>query len=161
MYRTYEGRSPPYNCNTKYTSPLRVFDNFNSKAKTSPAFNFAKIKSVKLKVDRFLPNGVFPGGMAPGMSMASAAAIFGWVSFFFFTFIILWSKCGIGMKMFALSNAFGGMLAFMNPESTVKFSEGFTIDPKGTAFNTLIATWIACQKKASKKEHRKSIYIYV
>merc|ERR1719388_499154 len=89
-------------------------------------------------------NGVFPGGMAPGMSMASAAAIFGWVSFFFFTFIILWSKCGIGMKMFALSNAFGGMLAFMNPESTVKFSEGFTIDPKGTAFSTLIATWIAC-----------------
>jgi len=89
-------------------------------------------------------NGVFPGGMAEGMSMASSAAIFGWVSFFFFTFIILWSKCTIGMKMFALANAFGGMLAFMNPESQVRFSEGFKIDPSGTAFSTLIATWIAC-----------------
>jgi hypothetical protein len=89
-------------------------------------------------------NGVFPGGMAPGMSMASAPAIFGWVSFFFFTFIILWSKCGIGMKMFALANAIGGMLAFMNPDSTVRFSEGFKIDPRGTMFSTLIATLIAC-----------------
>ena len=30
----HRGRSPPYNCKAKYTSPLRVFDNFNSKAKT-------------------------------------------------------------------------------------------------------------------------------
>ena len=40
----YGGRSPPYNCNTKYTS-LRVFDNFNFKAKTIGTFNFSKIKS--------------------------------------------------------------------------------------------------------------------
>eukprot|EP00746_Dinoflagellata_sp_MGD_P127810 gnl/MRDRNA2_/MRDRNA2_62303_c0_seq1.p1 gnl/MRDRNA2_/MRDRNA2_62303_c0~~gnl/MRDRNA2_/MRDRNA2_62303_c0_seq1.p1 ORF type:complete len:669 (+),score=129.93 gnl/MRDRNA2_/MRDRNA2_62303_c0_seq1:59-2008(+) len=32
----------------------------------------------------------------------------------------------------------------MNPESTVRFSENFRIDPNGTAFNTLIATVIAC-----------------
>ena len=48
----YEGRSPPYNCNTKYSSPLRVFDNFNSKAKTLDAVNFAKIKNSKLKASR-------------------------------------------------------------------------------------------------------------
>ena len=36
------GAKPPYNCNTKYTSPLRVFDNFNSKAKTIGTFNFSK-----------------------------------------------------------------------------------------------------------------------
>ena len=39
----YGGRSPPYNCNTKYTSPLRVFDNFNSKAKTLDAVKFALV----------------------------------------------------------------------------------------------------------------------
>ena len=41
------GRSPPYNCNTKCTTvaPLRVFDNFNSKAKTIATFYFSKIKS--------------------------------------------------------------------------------------------------------------------
>merc|ERR1719265_1195335 len=66
------------------------------------------------------------------------------ICLYFFTVIILWSKCTIGMKMFALANAFGGMLAFMNPESQVRFSEGFKIDPSGTAFSTLIATWIAC-----------------
>ena len=51
----HRGRSPPYNCNTKYTSPLRVFVNFNSKAKTIATFNFSKIESAKLKVARFLP----------------------------------------------------------------------------------------------------------
>ena len=54
MYHTYT-RRPPYNCNTKYTSPLRVFGNFNSKAKTMATFDFCKIKSIKLKVARFLP----------------------------------------------------------------------------------------------------------
>ena len=41
----YGGRSPPYNCNTKYTSLLRVFDNFNSKVKTLATLNYAKIES--------------------------------------------------------------------------------------------------------------------
>ena len=41
----YAGRSLPYNCNTKYKSPLRVFDSFNSKAKTIATFNFTNIKS--------------------------------------------------------------------------------------------------------------------
>ena len=51
----YGGRGPPYNYNTKYATPLRVFDKFNSKAKTLATFNFRKIKSAKLKVARFLP----------------------------------------------------------------------------------------------------------
>ena len=38
----YGGPSPPYICNTTYTSPLRVFDNFNSKAKILATFNFCK-----------------------------------------------------------------------------------------------------------------------
>merc|ERR1719160_940601 len=92
----------------------------------------------------WIMNGIFPGGMAEGMGAGSATAIFGWVNFFVFLFIILWCKCSIGMKMFALANAIGFMLAFMNPDSTAKFSEGFRIDIHGTAFNTLIATWIAC-----------------
>ena len=41
----YGGRSPSYNYNTKYTSPLKVFDNFNSKAEKLATFNFAKIES--------------------------------------------------------------------------------------------------------------------
>ena len=49
------GRSPPYNCNTKYTSPLRVFANFNSKAKNIATFNLFNIKNATLKVARFLP----------------------------------------------------------------------------------------------------------
>ena len=47
-------RSPPYNFNTKYTSPLRVFDNFNSKAKTIATFNSCKIKNAESKVTRVL-----------------------------------------------------------------------------------------------------------
>ena len=53
---SYGERSPPYNCNTKYTSPVKVVDNFNSKAKTLAIFSFVKIKSAKFKVARFLPN---------------------------------------------------------------------------------------------------------
>ena len=56
MYRTYTGgEGPPDKCNTKYTSPLRVFDDFNSKAKTIATFDFAIIRTAKLKVARFLP----------------------------------------------------------------------------------------------------------
>merc|ERR1719160_1010747 len=36
------------------------------------------------------------------------------------------------------------MLAFLDPKSTVKFSENFTIQADGTAVNTLLATCIAC-----------------
>ena len=36
------GLRPPYKYGTKYTSPLRVFDNFNFKAKTIGTFNFSK-----------------------------------------------------------------------------------------------------------------------
>jgi hypothetical protein len=89
-------------------------------------------------------NGIFPGGMKEGMSPTSATAIFGWVNFLVFTFIILFVKCGIGTKMFALATDIGFMLAFLDPKSTLKFSENFTIASDGVAVNTLLATCIAC-----------------
>ena len=45
-----------YNYDANYTSPLRVFDNFNSTAKTIATLNFCKIRNAKLKVARFLPS---------------------------------------------------------------------------------------------------------
>merc|ERR1719163_2698787 len=89
-------------------------------------------------------NGIFPGGMKEGMSPTSACAIFGWVNFLIFTFLVLVSKCGLGTKMFALATDIGFMLAFLDPKSTVPFSENFTISSEGTAVNTMIATFIAC-----------------
>merc|ERR1719428_2005043 len=89
-------------------------------------------------------NGIFPGGMKEGMSPTSATAIFGWVNFLAFTFIILFVKCGIGTKMFALATDIGFMLAFLDPKSTLKFSENFTISHRGTAVNVMLATIIGC-----------------
>merc|ERR1719160_498384 len=89
-------------------------------------------------------NGIFPGGMKEGMSPTSATAIFGWVNFLVFTFVFLFVKCGMGMKMFALATDIGFMLAFLDPKSTLKFSENFTIASDGVAVNTLLATCIAC-----------------
>merc|ERR1719262_307081 len=89
-------------------------------------------------------NGIYPGGMKEGMSPTSATAIFGWVNFLAFTLFFLFIKCGMGMKMFAMATDIGFMLAFLDPASTVPFSENFTISSKGTAVNTLLATSIAC-----------------
>merc|ERR1719399_682716 len=89
-------------------------------------------------------NGIFPGGMKEGMSPTSACAIFGWANFLIFTFVILISKCGIGTKMFALATDIGFMLAFLDPKSTMPFSENFTISHRGTAVNVLLATIIGC-----------------
>merc|ERR1719161_823551 len=89
-------------------------------------------------------NGIFPGGMKEGMSPTSATAIFGWANFLIFTFIVLWCKCGIGTKMFALATDIGFMLAFLDPNSTVPFSENFTISHRGTAVNTMLATILGC-----------------
>merc|ERR1719456_1683354 len=89
-------------------------------------------------------NGIYPGGMKPGMSPSSATAIFGWANFMLFTLFFLFIKCGMGMKMFAMATDIGFMLAFLDPASTVPFSENFTISHKGTAVNTLLATCIAC-----------------
>jgi len=89
-------------------------------------------------------NGIFPGGMKEGMSPTSACAIFGWANFLIFTFITLWCKCGMGSKMFFLATHIGFMLAFLDPKSTVPFSENFTISHKGTAVNTLLATFLGC-----------------
>merc|ERR1719310_1806762 len=87
-------------------------------------------------------NGIFPGGMKEGMSPTSATAIFGWCNFLLFTFIVLWCKCGIGTKMFALATDIGFMLAFLDPKSIVPFSENFSISHRGTAVNVLLATII-------------------
>jgi len=89
-------------------------------------------------------NGIFPGGMKEGLSPTSATAIFGWVNFLVFTFVILFVKTGMGMKMFALATDIGFMLAFLDPASTLKFSENFTFASDGVAVNTLLATCIAC-----------------
>merc|ERR1719321_1182475 len=89
-------------------------------------------------------NGIFPGGMKEGMSPTSACAIFGWVNFLAFLFFFLFINCGMGMRMFALATDIGFMLAFLDPKSTLKFSENFTIASDGTAVNTLLATMIAC-----------------
>merc|ERR1719217_1894514 len=89
-------------------------------------------------------NGIFPGGMKEGMSPTSATAIFGWCNFLIFLFVFLFVKCGMGMKMFALATDIGFMLMFLDPKSTVPFSENFTISASGTAVNTLLATCIAC-----------------
>merc|ERR1719326_2168618 len=89
-------------------------------------------------------NGIFPGGMKEGMSPTSATAIFGWANFLIFTFLVLWCKCGIGTKMFALATDIGFMLAFLDPASTAPFSENFTISHRGTAVNVLLATIIGC-----------------
>merc|ERR550514_1808784 len=85
-------------------------------------------------------NGIFPGGMKEGMSPTSACAIFGWANFLIFLWLTLWCKCGLGTKMFFLATHIGFMLAFLNPDSTVPFSENFTISMKGTAVNTLLGT---------------------
>merc|ERR1719482_2517451 len=89
-------------------------------------------------------NGIFPGGMKEGMSPTSATAIFGWANFLIFTFLVLWCKCGIGTKMFALATHIGFMLAFLDPKSTMPFSENFTISHRGTAVNTMLATILGC-----------------
>merc|ERR1719316_1945248 len=89
-------------------------------------------------------NGIFPGGMKEGMSPTSATAIFGWANFLIFTFLVLWCKCGIGTKMFALATDIGFMLAFLDPKSTLVFCENFTISTQGTAVNTMIATILGC-----------------
>merc|ERR1719214_422485 len=89
-------------------------------------------------------NGIFPGGMKEGMSPTSACAIFGWVNFLAFLFFFLLINCGMGTKMFALATDIGFMLAFLDPKSTLVFSENFTISHKGTAVNTMLATILGC-----------------
>merc|ERR1719387_2288078 len=85
-------------------------------------------------------NGIYPGGMKPGMSPTSACAIFGWANFLIMLFLALWCKCGMGTKMFFLATHIGFMLAFLNPAATLVYSENFTISMKGTGVNTMIAT---------------------
>jgi hypothetical protein len=89
--------------------------------------------------------GVYPGGMSHSHSTGQKHNIelFGWLNMLAFVWMILWSKCGLGVKMFALSYDVGFMLHFLNPDSTLPFSENFTISSRGTAVNCMIATFIA------------------
>jgi len=89
-------------------------------------------------------NGIFPGGMKEGMSSTGACAIFGWSNFLIITFLCLWCKCGLGTKMFFLATHIGFMLCFLDPKSAVGFSENFTISHRGTAVNTMLATFLGC-----------------
>ena len=54
--------------------------------------------------------GIYPGGVEPGMGPYSLVAIFGWVNFLGFVWLMYWSKCSIGLKMFAVSYDVGFML---------------------------------------------------
>ena len=55
LHLTYMGGEAPSITAIQNTqAPIRVFNNFNSKAKTIATFNFCKIKIDKLKVARFL-----------------------------------------------------------------------------------------------------------
>jgi len=83
-------------------------------------------------------NLVFPGGMKPEDSVTSWCSVFGWANFLIFLWLLLWCKCGIGMKMFALSYDIGFCLAFLNPNNPTVFTA------TGTALQTLIATLFAC-----------------
>merc|ERR1719359_732573 len=85
-------------------------------------------------------NGIFPGGMKEGMSPSSSTAIFGWANLLIGLWICLMCKCGLGTKMFYLATFIGFSLGYLNPASTLGFSENFTISIKGTGVNTMIAT---------------------
>jgi hypothetical protein len=83
-------------------------------------------------------NFFYPGGLKAEDGVTSWCSLFGWVNFLVFLWLLLWCKCGIGMKMFALSYDIGFCLAFLNPANTTVFSG------TGPALSTLIATLVAC-----------------
>merc|ERR1719262_1559489 len=68
----------------------------------------------------------------------SWCAVWIWGNFLVFLWVLLWCKCGIGMKMFALSYDIGFCLAFLNPANTTVFNG------TGAGLSTLIATLVAC-----------------
>jgi len=83
-------------------------------------------------------NMVFPGGLKPEDSVTSWCSVFGWANMVIFLWVLLWCKCGIGMKMFALSYDIGFCLAFLNKNNPTVFSMS------GTCLATLLATLVAC-----------------
>jgi hypothetical protein len=88
--------------------------------------------------------GIFPGGVEPGMSPTSTVALFGWANLLGFVWMLYWSKCGIGIKMFAVSYDIGFMLDFINPNSAATYSTNFKIKSSGIAVNCMLATVLAC-----------------
>lgn len=80
----------------------------------------------------------FPEGLTSEHSDTSWCAVFGWANFLIFLWLLLWCKCGIGMKMFALSYDIGFCLAFLNKSNTATFNG------TGAGLATLTATLVAC-----------------
>lgn len=83
-------------------------------------------------------NFFFPGGLKPEDSVTGWCSVFGWANFVIFLWLLLWCKCGIGMKMFALSYDIGFCLAFLNPNNPTVYNGA------GVGLSTLLATAIAC-----------------
>merc|ERR1719230_881829 len=50
-------------------------------------------------IHMWVMQGIFPGGMEPGMSPTGIVAIFGWVNLLGFTWLLLWCKSSLGLKM--------------------------------------------------------------
>jgi len=86
--------------------------------------------------------GIFPGGVSHTTPMT--VTLFGWANFLGFLWLLYWCKCGLGMKMFAVSYDIGFMMDFLNPDSVTPYSTHFKIKSSGVAVNCMIATCIAC-----------------
>ena len=95
-------------------------------------------------IHMWVMQGIFPGGVEPGMSPTGMVAIFGWANMIGFAALLLWSKCSMGMKMFAMSYDIGFMMDFLNPNSAATYSTNFKISASGIAVNCMLATLIAC-----------------
>lgn len=89
-------------------------------------------------------NGLFPGGMKPGMSATSPVAIAGWVYAIGMVALMLICKANLVLKIYCLSFHVWFALEFLNPESKTPFSENFKLKLGGTAVNCMLATIIAC-----------------
>merc|ERR1719326_2287888 len=57
--------------------------------------------------------------------------------------MLYWSKCNLGIKMFAVSYDIGFMIDFLNPNSASTYSTHFKIKSSGIAVNCMLATLIA------------------
>jgi len=90
-------------------------------------------------------NLCFPGGMTKDHSPASWCAVFIWANFLLFLWFLLWAKCGIGMKMFALSYDIGFCLTLLDPNNPTEYGiQALMKGESGPALKALVATFVAC-----------------
>jgi len=92
----------------------------------------------------FMMRGFFSDGRVPGDSHFSPASIAGWLNVMIFNFIFVGGDFRPGVKLFAMANNTGFMLAFLNPADQTVFSKNFKINPNGTAVNCLKITAVGC-----------------